>query len=139
MTRIDHIGIATGDIEKASNFWVQVGLEAGADHINEEQDVKIRMFYGRDKEGNKTHSKVELIEALSESSPIAKFIDKKGVGVQQLAVSVDDIDLLISNLIKAGVRMINSEATIGAGGHRIAFVHPESTGGVLVELVERIN
>ena len=139
MTRIDHIGIATKDIEKASNFWVQVGLEAGSDHINEEQDVKIRMFYGRDKEGNKTHSKVELIEALSESSPIAKFIDKKGVGVQQLAVSVDDIDLLISNLIKAGVRMINSEATIGAGGHRIAFVHPESTGGVLVELVERIN
>tara|TARA_Y100000739_G_C20403522_1_gene371217 strand:+ start:119 stop:547 length:429 start_codon:yes stop_codon:yes gene_type:complete len=139
MTRIDHIGIATKDIEKASNFWVQVGLEAGSDHINEEQDVKIRMFYGRDKEGKKTHSKVELIEALSESSPIAKFIDKKGVGIQQLAVSVDDIDLLISNLIKAGVRMINSEATIGAGGHRIAFVHPESTGGVLVELVERIN
>ena len=139
MTRIDHIGIATKDIEKASNFWIQVGLEAGSDHINEEQDVKIRMFYGRDKEGKKTHSKVELIEALSESSPIAKFIDKKGVGIQQLAVSVDDIDLLISNLIKSGVRMINSEATIGAGGHRIAFVHPESTGGVLVELVERIN
>ena len=139
MTRIDHIGIATKDIEKASNFWIQVGLEAGADHINEEQDVKIRMFYGRDKQGNKTHSKVELIEALSESSPIAKFIDKKGVGIQQLAVSVDDIDLVISNLIKAEVRMINSEATIGAGGHRIAFVHPESTGGVLVELVERIN
>ena len=139
MTRIDHIGIATKDIEKASNFWVQVGLEAGSDHINEEQDVKIRMFYGRDKEGKKTHSKVELIEALSESSPIPKFIDKKGVGIQQLPVSVDDIDLLISNLIKAGVRMINSEATIGAGGHRIAFVHPESTGGVLVELVERIN
>ena len=139
MTRIDHIGIATGDLEKSSNFWVQVGLEAGADYINEEQDVKIRMFYGRDKEGKKTHSKVELIEALSESSPIAKFIDKKGVGIQQLAVSVDDIDLLISNLINAGVRMINSEATIGAGGHRIAFVHPESTGGVLVELVERIN
>ena len=139
MTRIDHVGIATKNIEDASNFWIQVGLEAGDDHINEEQDVKIRMFYGRDKEGKKTHSKVELIEALSESSPIAKFIDKKGVGIQQLAVSVDDIDLLISNLIKAGVRMINSEATIGAGGHRIAFVHPESTGGVLVELVERIN
>lgn len=139
MTRIDHVGIATKNIEEASNFWVQVGLEAGDDHINEEQDVKIRMFYGRDKDGNKTHSKVELIEALSESSPIARFIDKKGVGIQQLAISVDDIDLVISNLIENGVRMINSEATIGAGGHRIAFVHPESTGGVLVELVERIN
>ncbi|MBC95955.1 methylmalonyl-CoA epimerase [bacterium] len=139
MTRIDHVGIATKNIEEASNFWVQVGLEAGDDHINEEQDVKIRMFYGRDKDGNKTHSKVELIEALSESSPIARFIDKKGVGIQQLAISVDDIDLVISNLIESGVRMINSKATTGAGGHRIAFVHPESTGGVLVELVERIN
>ena len=139
MTRIDHVGIATKNIEEASNFWVQVGLEAGDDHINEEQDVKIRMFYGRDKDGNKTHSKVELIEALSESSPIARFIDKKGLGIQQLAISVDDIDLVISNLIESGVRMINSKATTGAGGHRIAFVHPESTGGVLVELVERIN
>ncbi len=139
MTRIDHVGIATKNIEEASNFWLQVGLEAGDDHINEEQDVKIRMFYGRDKDGNKTHSKVELIEALSESSPIARFIDKKGVGIQQLAISVDDIDLVISNLIESGVRMINSKATTGAGGHRIAFVHPESTGGVLVELVERIN
>ena len=139
MTRIDHVGIATKDIEKASDFWVLVGLEAGGDHINEEQDVKIRMFYGRDKDGKKTHSKVELIEALSESSPIAKFIDKKGVGIQQLAISVDDIDLVISNLIESGVRMINRQATTGAGGHRIAFVHPESTGGVLVELVERIN
>ena len=139
MTRIDHVGIATKNIEEASNFWLRVGLEAGDDHINEEQDVKIRMFYGRDKDGNKTHSKVELIEALSESSPIARFIDKKGVGIQQLAISVDDIDLVISNLIESGVRMINSKATTGAGGHRIAFVHPESTGGVLVELVERIN
>ena len=139
MTRIDHVGIATKNIEEASNFWLQVGLEAGDDHINEEQDVKIRMFYGRDKDGNKTHSKVELIEALSESSPIARFIDKKGVGIQQLAISVDDIDLVISNLIESGVRMINSKAATGAGGHRIAFVHPESTGGVLVELVERIN
>ena len=101
MTRIDHVGIATRDIEKASNFWAQVGLEAGEDHINEEQDVKIRMFYGRDKDGKKTHSKVELIEALSESSPIAKFIDKKGVGIQQLAISVDDIDLVFSNLIES--------------------------------------
>ncbi len=139
MTRIDHVGIATKNIEEASNFWLQVGLEAGDDHINEEQDVKIRMFYGRDKDGNKTHSKVELIEALSESSPIARFIGKKGVGIQQLAISVDDIDLVISNLIESGVRMINSKAATGAGGHRIAFVHPESTGGVLVELVERIN
>ncbi len=139
MSRIDHIGIATESIEEASNFWLQVGLHSGEDHINKEQDVKIRMFYGKDKDGNRTHSKVELIEALSENSPIAKFINKRGVGIQQLAISVDNIDLMVSGLIESGIRMINSKPTEGAGGHKIAFVHPESTGGVLVELVERIN
>ena len=136
MSRIDHIGIATEDIEQASDFWLQIGLEAGEDHVNVEQDVKIRMFYGKDDYGNKTHSKVELIEALSEKSPIARFINKRGVGIQQLAVSVNNIEKMVSDLIDNGIRMINSEPTLGAGGHKIAFVHPESTGGVLVELVE---
>ena len=139
MSRIDHIGIATNSINEASKFWHEIGLDSGEDHINLEQDVKIRMFYGTDENGNKTHSKVELIEALSEDSPIAKFIQKRGVGIQQLAISVNNIDNLISSLIDSGIRMINTESTIGAGGHKIAFVHPESTGGVLVELVERLD
>lgn len=139
MSRIDHIGIATNNINDASKFWHNIGLDSGEDHINLEQDVKIRMFYGKDENSNKTYSKVELIEALSENSPIAKFIQKRGVGIQQLAISVNNIDNLISNLIDSGVRMINTESTIGAGGHKIAFVHPESTGGVLVELVERLD
>ncbi|MAD56873.1 MAG: methylmalonyl-CoA epimerase [Euryarchaeota archaeon] len=137
MSRIDHIGIATNNIDEASKFWNQIGLVSGEDHINYEQDVKIRMFYGEDENGKKTYSKVELIEALTENSPIAKFIQKRGVGIQQLAVSVDNIELLISSLIECGIRMINTEPTIGVGGHKIAFVHPESTGGVLVELVEK--
>ena len=137
MSRIDHIGIATNNIDEASKFWNEIGLVSGEDHINYEQDVKIRMFYGKDKDGGKTYSKVELLEALTKNSPIAKFIQKKGVGIQQLAISVNNIELLISNLIECGIRMINTEPTIGAGGHKIAFVHPESTGGVLVELVER--
>ena len=139
MSRIDHIGIATNNINEASKFWLEIGLVSGEDHINLEQDVKVRMFYGKDENGNKAHSKVELIEALSENSPIAKFILKKGVGIQQLAISVNNIDILISSLIDSGIRMINTESTIGAEGHKIAFVHPESTGGVLVELVERID
>ena len=137
MSRIDHIGIATNNIDEASKFWYEIGLVSGEDQINYEQDVKIRMFYGEDENGEKTYSKVELIEALTENSPIAKFIQKRGVGIQQLAVSVNNIELLISNLIECGIRMINTEPTIGAGGHKIAFVHPESTGGVLVELVEK--
>ena len=137
MSRIDHIGIATNNIEEASKFWEQIGLKSGSDDINVEQDVKIRMFYGVDENGNNTHSKVELIEALSDSSPVAKFISKRGQGIQQLAITVNHIDELINDLVNSGVRMINQKSSIGAGGHRIAFVHPESTGGVLVELVER--
>ncbi len=139
MSRIDHIGIATNNLNDASKFWQLIGLDSGEDHINLEQDVKIRMFYGKDENSNKTYSKVELIEALSDNSPIAKFIQKRGEGIQQLAISVKNIDNLISNLIDSGIRMINKESTIGAGGHKIAFVHPESTGGVLVELVERLD
>jgi|TARA_B110000438_G_scaffold24510_2_gene22751 methylmalonyl-CoA/ethylmalonyl-CoA epimerase len=138
MSRIDHIGIATNNIEKASRFWEQIGLISdGLIENNDEQDVKIKMFYGIDGNGMKTHSKVELIEALSDKSPIAKFISKKGQGIQQLAISVEDLDQLIIDLISSGIRMINSQSTQGSGGHKIAFVHPESTGGVLVELVER--
>jgi len=139
MSRIDHIGIATNNLNDASKFWQLIGLDSGEDHINLEQDVKIRMFYGKDENSNKTYSKVELIEALSDNSPIAKFIQKRGEGIQQLAISVKNIDNVISNLRDSGIRMINKESTIGAGGHKIAFVHPESTGGVLVELVERLD
>ena len=139
MSRIDHIGIATEDIEQASKFWKLIGMKPGDDEINLEQDVKIRMFYGNNENGENTHSKVELIEALSENSPIAKFISKRGEGIQQLAISVVDIDELIKNLIEKDVRMINKKSMEGAGGHKIAFVHPESTGGVLVELVQRVD
>ena len=78
MSRIDHIGIATNDISKASEFWLMIGLQQGEDHINLEQDVKIRMFHGNGENGSKTHSKVELIEALSEKSTIARFIARRG-------------------------------------------------------------
>jgi methylmalonyl-CoA/ethylmalonyl-CoA epimerase len=139
MSRIDHIGIATENIEQASKFWKLIGMKPGEDEINLEQDVKIRMFYGNNENGENTHSKVELIEALSENSPIAKFISKRGEGIQQLAISVVDIDELIKNLIEKGVRMINKKSMEGAEGHKIAFVHPESTGGVLVELVQRVD
>jgi len=139
MSRIDHVGIATESIEDASVFWELIGLRPSRDEVNLEQDVKIRMFYGIDGKGEKTHSKVELIEAMSEKSPIARFISKKGQGIQQLAISVDNIDELIINLIDSGIRMINKQSTDGAQGNKIAFVHPESTGGVLVELVERMD
>ena len=80
---------------------------------------------------------VELLEPLSTDTPVGKFISRHGEGIQQLAFAVDDIEDTISRLTQSGCRMINEEPTEGVGGNLIAFVHPSSTGGVLVELVQR--
>jgi methylmalonyl-CoA/ethylmalonyl-CoA epimerase len=77
-----------------------------------------------------------LIEPLSENSPIAKFISNRGAGIQQIAINVQNIQLVIEKLLKNNFRMINSTPNIGSSGNLVAFVHPESTGGVLVELVQ---
>ena len=77
-----------------------------------------------------------MLAPTSDDSPIGKFLSKKGPGIQQIAFRVDDLDSLLATLSNEGVRLINEEPTIGAGGSRIAFVHPSSTGGVLVELLE---
>ena len=130
MTRIDHIGIATGSIEKSSKFWNMLGFEDSGDEIVESLGVKIRYLKGEDA------TRVELLEPLSEDTPVGQFIIKRGVGVQQIAVSVKNIDEMISRLIGNGIRMINEATVEGSDGHRIAFIHPASTGGVLVELVE---
>ena len=130
MTRIDHIGIATQSIEESSEFWVMLGFEISGDDTVESQGVKIRYMEGDN------DCRIELLEPLGEKTPVGKFIHKRGAGVQQVAVSVKDIDDTISSLLSNGVKMINQEPVEGSGGHRIAFIHPSSTGGVLVELVE---
>ncbi|MEC7744436.1 MAG: methylmalonyl-CoA epimerase [Candidatus Thermoplasmatota archaeon] len=130
MTRIDHIGIATQSIEESSEFWVMLGFEISGDDTVESQGVKIRYMEGDN------DCRIELLEPLGEQTPVGKFIHKRGAGVQQVAVSVKDIDDTISSLLSNGVKMINQEPVEGSGGHRIAFIHPSSTGGVLVELVE---
>lgn len=130
MTRIDHIGIATQSIEESSEFWVMLGFEISGDDTVESQGVKIRYMEGDN------DCRIELLEPLGDQTPVGKFIRKRGAGVQQVAVSVKDIDDTISSLLSNGVKMINQEPVEGSGGHRIAFIHPSSTGGVLVELVE---
>tara|TARA_Y100001970_G_scaffold26096_1_gene31231 strand:- start:21194 stop:21604 length:411 start_codon:yes stop_codon:yes gene_type:complete len=128
---IDHIGIATNSIEDATIFWEALGLVAKADDVNQEQGVRIRMM-----KGNSNSPKVELLEPLGPETPVGRFISKRGEGMQQLAFSVDDITETIDRLIESGCRMINEEPTNGVDGSLIAFVHPSSTGGVLVELVQ---
>ena len=129
---IDHVGIATKSIEEATVFWDALGLVTESDHVNHEQGVRIRML-----EGGPNSPKVELLEPLGPKTPVGKFISKRGEGIQQIAFTVDDISVTISRLIESGCKMINEEPHEGVGGTLIAFVHPSSTGGVLIELVQR--
>ena len=127
---IDHIGIATPSLDVSQRLWANLGFSRGDDHINSEQGVRIRFMHG------KTNTRIELLEPLGEDTPVGKFISKNGPGIQQIAVRVKDIETTISNLLSDGVKMVSETPTLGADGHRIAFVHPSSAGGVLIELVE---
>ena len=131
---VDHIGIASESIESASGFWELLGFKQSAEHVNDEQGVRIKIL-----EGSVPSAKIELLEPLGPNTPIGRFISKRGEGIQQLAIRVNDIESTITQLITSGVRMIDEQPVRGASGSIIAFVHPSSTGGVLVELVEYIN
>ena len=127
---IDHIGIATSSLDESQQLWAILGFTQGEDQINSEHGVKIRFMHGNNS------TRIELLEPLGDDTPVGKFIYKNGPGVQQIAVRVADIEETISRLLSAGVRMVSEAPTLGADGHRIAFVHPSSAGGVLIELVE---
>ena len=131
--RVDHIGIATKNLESYTPFWKAIGFTQDDDEVNEEQGVNIRFFSSPD---DSSLPRIELLEPRGDNSPIGRFIERRGEGIQQLAVEVEDIDSMISQLKEMGCRMINEEAVSGTSGSRIAFVHPSSTGGVLVELVQ---
>lgn len=136
---IDHIGIATSDLDDASLFWKLLGLtQSKEDEVVEHQGVKTR-FFSTSAAQHTPESQppmVELLEPTGEDTPIGRFLEKRGPGVQQVCFRVEDLEGLIAHLVGNGIRMIDSEPRIGAGGKRIAFVHPKSTGGVLVELTE---
>ena len=127
---IDHIGIATSSLDESQQLWSILGFTQGEDQINSEQGVKIRFMNGN------TSTRIELLEPLGDDTPVGKFIAKYGPGIQQIAVRVADIEETISVLLSVGVKMVSETPTLGADGHRIAFVHPSSAGGVLIELVE---
>ena len=127
---IDHIGIATYSLDESQQLWAILGFTQVDDQINSEQGVKIRIMRGN------TSTRIELLEPLGDDTPVGKFMSKNGPGIQQIAVGVADIEETISSLLIAGVKMVSEEPTLGADGHRIAFVHPSSAGGVLIELVE---
>ena len=127
---VNHIGIATPSLDESVELWSKLGFSPSEDKINEDQGVKIRYLKGS---GN---TRIELLEPLSGESPVGRFISSRGPGVQQIAIDVEDIDSMISDLVGIGVRMVSEVPVIGSDGLRIAFVHPSSTGGGLIELVE---
>ena len=129
--KIDHLGIATDGIEKALRFWSEnLGLENVHTETVEDQKVRVAMLPIGE-------SRIELLEPTSDDSPISKFLQKRGGGIHHLAVQVENIEDSLAKLKDAGMRLIDEQPRIGAGGCRIAFVHPGSSGGVLLELVEK--
>ncbi len=129
--QIDHLGIAVNSIDEGKNFWSGVlGLPfQGAETVSEQKVTTAFFPVGE--------SEVELLESISADGPVAKFIEKKGTGFQHIAFRVEDIDAALRELKEKGVQLIDQEPRIGAGGARIAFLHPKATGGILVELCQR--
>jgi len=135
---IDHIGIAAHFLDDHSHFWSLLGLKQGEhDEVVEDQGVTTRFFSTSPPHENIPVAKIELLEPTGEDTPIGRFLSKRGPGVQQLCLSVGDLPGLLTYLSENGVRLIDETPRLGAGGKQIAFVHPSSTGGVLVELSQR--
>ncbi len=129
--KVDHIGIAVKDFAEAKKFYSEMlGIQATGEEVVEQQKVKVCFFPCGD-------SELELLESTSPDGPIAKYIDKNGQGIQHVALRVDNVVAALADLKEKGVRLIDETPRYGAGGASIAFVHPKSTGGILLELSER--
>lgn len=128
--KINHLGIATNGIDEALSFWQDaLGLENVHTEVVEDQKVRVAMLPIGE-------SRVELLEPTSEDSPISKFLEKRGAGIHHIAVEVDDIVASLAKLKENGIKLIDEEPRIGAEGCLVAFVHPKSANGVLLELVQ---
>ena len=129
--KVDHIGIAVKNLEETLKFYEEVlGIKFIGTEIVEQQMVKVAFLPIGDTE-------IELLESTEEGGPISKFIEKRGEGIQHIAYKVDNIEKAIEEIKAKGIRMIDEKPRYGAGGAKIAFLHPKSTFGVLIELCER--
>lgn len=128
--KIEHIGIATPRLDEALKFWRDsLGLEVVHTEVVEEQGVRVAMLPVGE-------PRVELLEPTGPQSPVAKFLEKRGPGIHHIAVRVPDIRAALARLKAEGARLIDETPRVGAGGCLVAFVHPSTAGGVLLELVE---
>ena len=130
-TVVDHIGVAVKDLQKALAFWENsLGIPCVRVEEVTEQKVRTAFLPVGDTE-------IELLEPTSDESPVAKFLEKKGEGIHHIALRVENLEAALEDLKAQGVQLIDTTPRYGAGGARIAFVHPKATGGVLLELSER--
>ena len=125
--RIAHVGIVTRSIAATREFYNYLGLEFDSVEVVEDQKVKVAILEVGD-------SAIELIEATQEDSLIKRFIDKRGAGLHHITLEVDNLETQLAFLREKGVKLIDEKPRQGAEGSLIAFVHPDSTGGVLIEL-----
>ena len=131
--KLEHIGIATRALDDALGFWRDaLGLEVVHTEIVEEQKVRVAMLPVGE-------PRIELLEPTSDDSPVAKFLEKRGAGIHHIAVRVDDIRAALARLKESGARLIDETPRVGANNCLVAFVHPSSAGGVLLELVEHTD
>jgi len=129
MFTIDHLGIAVKSLTTAKSIYQKLGLSVSPEETVEAEQVRLVMVPVGE-------SRLELLEPTSENSTIAKFIAKRGEGLHHVSLRVPDLAAAVERMKKDGVRLVSEEIKVGAGGHRYVFVHPSSTGGVLLELVE---
>lgn len=132
LTRIDHVGLAVHDLEAAIAFYARTfDVHVVHEEVNEEQGVREAMLAV-----GSSGSCIQLLAPLRQDSPIGRFLDRNGEGIQQVAYTVDDVDAVSATLRERGVRLLYDEAKPGTAGSRVNFVHPKDAMGVLVELVE---
>mgnify|MGYP000846368245 FL=1 len=131
VVKVDHIGIAVSNLEETLKVYTDLlGMQLHGTETVEEQKVKTAFLPVGD-------SEIELLESTAPDGPIAKFIETRGQGIQHIAFKVDDIEAALAELKAKGVRLIDEKPRYGAGGAKIAFLHPKATNGVLIELCQK--
>jgi methylmalonyl-CoA/ethylmalonyl-CoA epimerase len=131
-TRIDHVGIAVPDLDDAIRFYAETfGVRSVHEEVNEEQGVREAMLQVGDGD-----TRIQLLAPLTPDSTIARFLDRSGPGVQQVAYTVTDIDTVSTTLRERGMRLLYDQPRRGTAGSRVNFIHPKDARGVLVELVQ---
>lgn len=127
--KIDHLGIAVKSLAAAKSIYQKLGMTVSPEETVEQEKVRVVMVPVGE-------SRLELLEATSDDSVIARFVAKRGEGLHHVSLRVPDLSAAVKKLKQDGVRLVSEEIKTGAGGHRYIFIHPQSTAGVLLELVE---